>query len=268
MTPIASLAPETLGLLFLLGIRHGLDPDHIAVIDNITFRALDDRPKAAPWTGFLFSAGHTVSVLIIAILFGCLGQMVRLPEQFETLMSVFIIGLFLVIGTINLRALLSRKPYVPMGWRHGVMPKILHGSTHPLVTLSIGLMFGLVIDTAAQIAAWGATAATTGGVAGAVFIGMSFAAGMILTDTIDSLLVSRLVTASGDMSRARGYRRGVGWLIVGLSYIMAVVGLLGLIWEVTLSERAVFTLGAVMATTVVIVSLFALFARRRSNRQA
>ncbi len=29
--------PE-LGLIFLLGLRHGVDPDHIAVIANLTFQ--------------------------------------------------------------------------------------------------------------------------------------------------------------------------------------------------------------------------------------
>ena len=266
MTPITAVAPETLGLLFLLGMRHGLDPDHIAVIDNITFRALDDRPKAAAWTGFLFSAGHTVSVLAIAILFGVLGQMVRLPALFETAMSIFVIGLFLVIGTLNLRALMSSKPYTPMGWRHAVLPKILRGSTHPLVTLAIGLVFGLVIDTAAQIAAWGAAAASTGGVMGAFFVGLSFAAGMILTDTADSFLVARLVTEKGDPVRARQYRRGVGWVIVGLSYTMATIAILGLTrGEIELSERAVLTLGIMMAAAVIVV---ALIARRRGKPHA
>ncbi|MEI9904804.1 MAG: hypothetical protein WDN06_13170 [Asticcacaulis sp.] len=143
---IASIGPETLGLLFFLGMRHGLDPDHIAVIDNITFRALEDRPKAAAWTGFLSRRAIRFRYWRSRPLFGMLGQMIRFPPQFETGMSIFIIVLLLAVGTFNLRALLSKGPYVPKGWRHGFMPGVLRGSTHPMITLAVGAVFGLVID--------------------------------------------------------------------------------------------------------------------------
>lgn len=34
-----------LGLLFVLGLRHGFDPDHIAVIDGLTLRAEQRRDR-------------------------------------------------------------------------------------------------------------------------------------------------------------------------------------------------------------------------------
>ena len=33
-----------LSLMFMLGLRHGFDPDHIAIIDSMAYRALGDRP--------------------------------------------------------------------------------------------------------------------------------------------------------------------------------------------------------------------------------
>ena len=260
---MTAFAPETLALLFLLGMRHGLDPDHVAVIDNITFRALDDRPRAAAWTGVLFSAGHTISVLAIAAAFGVLGAMVRLPQAFETAMAVFVIGLFVVTGTLNLRALTAKGAYVPRGWRHGLVPKILRGSTHPLVTLGIGLVFGLVVDTAAQIAAWGTTAAATGGIAGALAIGLSFALGMILTDGIDSLIVTRLASDRHDAVRARRYRRGVGWLIVALSYAMAAWALAQLLApDLDVPTLTGVAFGAAMALAVIATAALSLLRRR------
>jgi high-affinity nickel-transport protein len=269
MFSLISITPETLGLLFLLGMRHGLDPDHIAVIDNITFRALDERPKAAGWTGFLFSAGHTVSVLVIAALFGILGEMVTLPPQFETGMAFFITGLLLVIGTLNLRALISKDAYVPMGWRHGLLPKLLRGSTHPLVTVAIGLAFGLAIDTAAQVAAWGTAASSVGGLVGAIAVGLSFAAGMILTDSFDSLVVARLVSGNQNARKARNYRRCVGWVIVALSYGMAAYSILELIHvDLPLSEITIALVGAGMAGLVVLVAFLAQFNRRKPKRSS
>lgn len=58
---------SALGLIFVLGLRHGLDPDHVAVIDNIVFRMVDVRPRLAPWTGTLFALGHSLSVAVVAV---------------------------------------------------------------------------------------------------------------------------------------------------------------------------------------------------------
>ena len=44
-----------LSLMFMLGLRHGFDPDHIAIIDSMAYRALGERPRLAPWTGTLFA---------------------------------------------------------------------------------------------------------------------------------------------------------------------------------------------------------------------
>ncbi len=229
MTVLDSLAPDALALLFLLGMRHGLDPDHIAVIDNITFRAMDERPKAAAWTGFLFSWGHSISVMVIAVLFGFAGRLFQLPAWFGHVMSGLVIGLLLLVGTLNLRALLSPQPYRAKGWRHALMPARFKASTHPMVTIAVGVAFGLVVDTAAQVATWGATAAAAGGIPAAAIVGASFAAGMILTDSADSGIVASLLRDSRSPERVSLYRRRVGWLIVALSYGMAAVSLVNLL---------------------------------------
>ncbi len=225
MTVFESLAPDALALLFVLGLRHGLDPDHIAVIDNITFRAMDERPKAAPWTGFLFSAGHSLSVMVIATLFGLAGRLFRWPDGFAGLMSWLVIALLLWVGTLNLRALLSRAPYRAQGWRHALVPGWLKTSTHPLATLMIGALFGLVVDTAAQVATWGATAAAAGGLPAAAIVGACFAIGMVATDSADSWIVAALLRGAGSAERVSLYRRRIGWMIVALSYGMAILSL-------------------------------------------
>ncbi len=229
MTALDRLAPDALALLFVLGLRHGLDPDHIAVIDNITFRAMDERPAAAPWTGFLFSAGHSLSVMVIATLFGLAGRLFRWPDWFANLMTYMVIALLLLVGTLNLRALLSRTPYRAQGWRHALVPGWLKTSTHPLATLVIGALFGLVVDTAAQVATWGATAAAAGGLPAAAIVGGCFALGMVATDSADSAIVAALLRGARSAEQVSRYRRRVGWLIVALSYGMAVTSLVNVL---------------------------------------
>lgn len=52
-----------MALFFLLGLRHGIEPDHIAAIDGLTLRAHDHRERHAPWTGTLFALGHARALL-------------------------------------------------------------------------------------------------------------------------------------------------------------------------------------------------------------
>src|SRR5580704_6395326 len=57
--------PALLGTAFLaysLGLRHAVDADHIAAIDNVT-RKLMHAGKRPVGVGFLFSLGHSTIVL-------------------------------------------------------------------------------------------------------------------------------------------------------------------------------------------------------------
>ena len=58
-------ALPTIELALLLGLRHGLAPDHLAAIDGLTMRA---QPPSAPWMGGLFALGHGLTVLLIVAL--------------------------------------------------------------------------------------------------------------------------------------------------------------------------------------------------------
>src|ERR1700723_4751115 len=54
-------------LAYSLGLRHAVDADHIAAIDNVTRKLIQDgkRPITA---GFFFALGHSTIVLIAAAL--------------------------------------------------------------------------------------------------------------------------------------------------------------------------------------------------------
>ena len=76
------LSLSGLVLMFVLGLRHGLDPDHIACIDGLTWRALshDHNQGYAPWIGTLFAIGHGLLVTSIAVGVSRLTHAVSLPE--------------------------------------------------------------------------------------------------------------------------------------------------------------------------------------------
>jgi|APFEC2959095136_1045048.scaffolds.fasta_scaffold00225_9 high-affinity nickel-transport protein len=224
MTAVATDDLLALVLIFLLGLRHGLDPDHIVIIDNLTFRAADERPGWARWTGTLFAFGHSLSVAIVAIGVALVAGKIIFPAWVASAVDWVVIGLLLVVGILNLNAL-KRQEYRPVGWRVALVPRALRTSSHPLAVVAVGMVFGMVFDTATQAAAWGAAASAGNGVAGAICVALAFAGGMILTDTADSLIVSHLIARQDDQNRVRKYRRGVGWVVVALSFGMAGYGL-------------------------------------------
>jgi len=244
-----------LGLVFLLGLRHGLDPDHIAVIDNLTMQAIDERPDTARWTGTFFAIGHSVSVALVALGVAWLSGRVGWPSWIGIAVDLMVISLLFAVGILNLRALFRPGTYVPAGWRQRMVPARLRATSHPLAVVAVGIIFGLVFDTATQAAGWGTVAASGGGAASALIVAGAFAAGMILVDTADSHVVARLLQ-HGDVGTMSRYRRIVGWAIVAMSFGMATYAAIAFVAPDFQVGDAVFTfVGAVMFAVMVVLTL-------------
>jgi high-affinity nickel-transport protein len=209
-------------LLFVLGLRHGLDPDHIAMIDAMTYRAMAQRPGIAPWVGTLFAAGHGLAVTAIAVVISMLARDLQFPDALRTILDWLPVALLVLVGTLNLRALLAQGEYRPVGWKKHFVPRRLRDSSHPMAVFSIGVVFALVFDTATQAAAWGYVATAQAGTHMALIAGLVFTVGMMITDTLDGRLMCRLLRRASDPARAQRYRRGVGWLVVALAYGVAI----------------------------------------------
>ena len=213
-----------LGLLFVLGLRHGFDPDHIAVIDGLTLRAEQRRPALAPWIGTLFSLGHGGLVTVIAVVVSLLSREQLLPDALESFGTWVPIGLLLLVGSFNLRALLQPGEFRSLGSSAPLLPARLEQSTHPLAIVTVGVMFGLVFDTATQAAAWGYVATSSHGPLLALGMGLAFTAGMAVTDTLDSRLLTSVLRRARHGEALR-FRRILGWIIVSLSFGVAGYGI-------------------------------------------
>src|SRR5262249_14951242 len=64
--------PEFLALgvtAYLLGLRHAVDADHIAAIDNVTRKLMQEK-KRPVGVGLFFSLGHSTVVFLLAVLVG------------------------------------------------------------------------------------------------------------------------------------------------------------------------------------------------------
>jgi high-affinity nickel-transport protein len=226
----ADLPVSGMALFFLLGLRHGIEPDHIAAIDGLTLRAHDHREPHAPWTGSLFALGHGLAVGAIAIGVSLLAASFTLAPWLLQIVDWLPIVLLAGLGLWNLRALLTPGAYRPNSVRMQLIPAALRERTDLWSTVAIGLMFALVIDTVAHVSAWSVFATHRGGWWAGALAGLLFSAGMLIASTADSQLIARVLRSARSEAAASRLRRGIGWFVVVLSFgvvVRAVVDKLG-----------------------------------------
>jgi nickel/cobalt transporter (NiCoT) family protein len=202
-------------LAYSFGLRHAVDADHIAAIDNVTRKLMQDgkRPVAV---GFMFSLGHSTVVILGAAAIA--GTALALQHRLEAVRSIggvigtLVSALFLfAIASVNVvvlrciyRAFVRVRrgePYVEedfdmlLGNRGFLarlfrpMFKMISRSWH---MYPLGFLFGLGFDTATEIGLLGISAveASKGLSFSAILVfPMLFAAGMSLIDTTDSILM-------------------------------------------------------------------------------
>jgi high-affinity nickel-transport protein len=202
-------------LAYSFGLRHAVDADHIAAIDNVTRKLMQDgkRPVAV---GFMFSLGHsTVVVLGSAAIAGAALALQHRLDAFRnvagvigTLVSAFFLFAIAIINLIVLRSIYRTfvrvrrgEPYVEedldllLGSR-GLLSRVFRPMFR-MITRSwhmypLGVLFGLGFDTATEIGLLGvsATEASKGLSFWSVLVfPILFAAGMSLIDTTDNILM-------------------------------------------------------------------------------
>lgn len=147
-------------LMFMLGLRHGFDPDHIAIIDGISVRLSDSNPRLAKWTGTLFAIGHSSVVTAIAIMISCFSHSWNFSSNVWKALCWVPGTALIIVGLMNLRMLLKKSTYRPHGLKIMFIPKTLRNSSNPFAIVLIGLLFAMVFDTNTQAAAWAYTASS------------------------------------------------------------------------------------------------------------
>nr|WP_210280684.1 HoxN/HupN/NixA family nickel/cobalt transporter [Phyllobacterium endophyticum] len=212
-------SPSLLGmalLAYMFGLRHAFDADHIAAIDNVVRRLIQEG-KAPYSVGFFFSLGHSTIVVIASLVIAATAAAMQSNlESFHDVGGVIgtsVSAVFLlVIGLANLfilRGIWSAFSRARRGERivdedldallagRGLLARIFR-PIFRVVSRSwhmypIGFLFGLGFDTATEIGLLGISAAqATQGMSFwtiLVFPAL-FTAGMSLMDTTDSVLMT------------------------------------------------------------------------------
>jgi high-affinity nickel-transport protein len=197
-------------LAWVFGVRHAVDADHIAAIDNVA-RKLVHAGRRAWDTGFFFALGHSTIVLILClgiVAFPSAHGIAGLREAADAWGTLFSGVFLLLIGMINLLTLrrlwrtrhagLFDAPPAGGAMSHILRPvQRLAGRTWHM--LPVGFLFGLGFDTASEVALLVLTAqqAAAGLSASDVLIFPAmFTVGMVLIDTADSAVMSASVRTS------------------------------------------------------------------------
>jgi nickel/cobalt transporter (NiCoT) family protein len=210
--------PLLLGTAFLaysFGLRHAVDADHIAAIDNVT-RKLMQEGKQPVAVGLMFSLGHSTIVVVGSAAIASTTLLLQLHVDavrsigglIGTLVStIFLFGIA-VVNLIVLRSVYrvfarvrSGAPYIEEDLNlllagRGFLARlfrpvfaIINRSWH---MYPLGLLFGLGFDTATEIGLLGISAAEVSkglSVWSILVFPALFTAGMSLIDTTDNILM-------------------------------------------------------------------------------
>jgi high-affinity nickel-transport protein len=197
-----------LAVVYTLGLKHGMDPDHLAIIDGIAHSNAASNPRLARWSGFLFSAGHGAIVILVAIGVSLVARQWETPARLDALGAWISIAFLYALGLLNLYSVFAApagQVVAPAGLKSRLLGRLAHVS-HPVLIAAVGALFALSFDTVSQVALFSLTASSMSGWGFSILLGATFMLGMMTTDGLNGLWVancSRARTAAPWSHRAR-----------------------------------------------------------------
>ncbi len=180
----------------LLGMRHGIDSDHLAIINGINLNN-HANDKSSSWSGFFFSLGHGLTVTLIGVLIILFKDGSQSYTKLFKYTEWIPIVILLFTGFYGIFTLLNNYKKNTHGNSQNKLIFFLTNTRYPAINLFLtGLFFALIFDTATQVAAW--TLIDEGNSQSlyltAILVGLFFTAGMMITDYINGMLFYRILS--------------------------------------------------------------------------
>ena len=238
MSPLPNDWLALLAVVYALGLKHGLDPDHLATVDGIARSNAARNPRLARWSGFLFSAGHGAIVILVAITVSLLARQWETPAWLDTLGAGISIVFLYALGLLNLHGVCAARAdqlVAPAGLKSRLLGRVVQVS-HPALIAAVGALFALSFDTVSQVALFSLTARSVSGWGFAVVLGVTFMLGMMTTDGVNGLWVARMLARAD--RRALVVSRAMGLSIAGLSLLVGSYGVARLMFPAVASHTA------------------------------
>jgi nickel/cobalt transporter (NiCoT) family protein len=198
---------------YVFGLRHGVDADHIAAIDNTT-RKLMQEGKRPLTVGTWFSLGHSTVVvgLIVALTVATRAVAASIPalQSAGSIIGTLISGTFLfLIGLINVVIVLEiyrifrglsdgklnesqlEEALNKRGFMNRYFGRLFKIVQAPWQIYPIGVLFGFGFDTASEVAliamSVGVGASSSVPIWMILVLPFMFTCGMLLVDTSDGV---------------------------------------------------------------------------------
>ena len=138
-------------LAFTLGMKHGMDADHLATIDGFVRSNSQHRPHLARYSGMLFSLGHGMLVISVATAASLMSGTWKLPAWLEDMGALVSIAFLLSLGAYNLHQVIHAKAGAivrPKGLKSSLFPAFKVAG--PWVIFGVGVLFAFSFDTLSQ----------------------------------------------------------------------------------------------------------------------
>ncbi len=245
-------------LVFVLGLKHGFDADHLATIDGLTRFNARNNPHLARFCGVLFSLGHGFVVVAIALAVSLLTRKWQTPEWLEAFGAWTSIAFLAALGLLNIYAVIQARPTEmvrPIALKGRLLGRLAQAASPGLIAL-VGALFALSFDTISQAALFALTAAQFGGWRDALLLGLLFMLGMLVTDGINGLWISRLILRADQLALIAS--RVMSLVVASLSLLVAGFGIAKLAWPAleTWSHGKELLFG--LSVVLVVISSFAM----------
>jgi high-affinity nickel-transport protein len=242
-------------LAYSLGLRHAIDADHIAAIDNVT-RTLMQAGKRPVAVGFFFALGHSTVVVLASVsvaltahamtvkfaAYRAIGGVLGTSASALFLFVIAIANLVVLRGVYrafrrvergdrlteeDIDALLQQR-----GWLARLFRPLFRFVSQSWHLYPIGLLFALGFETASEISLFGLSAQASGAVSNwsLLIFPALFAAGMTLVDTTDGvLMLGAYGWAYRDPARKLFYNLTITSVSVLVALVVGGIETLGLI---------------------------------------
>lgn len=249
---------NTAFLAWVFGLRHAVDADHIAAIDNVV-RQFTQHKKPSLATGLWFALGHSSIVILFCLLVAAFANRFKTQiDEFQLIggtLATLISGSFLlIIAFINFFIFLkiwkifkdfrANKSYsiedmdnilASRGFLSRILKPAFRMVSKEWHMLPLGFLFGLGFDTATEIGLLGIAAiqAAKGMATWDIMVfPLLFTCGMTLIDTTDSIVMTGAYNwAFKEPLRKLWYNLTMTGLSIFIATVIGGIEILGLLQE-------------------------------------
>ncbi len=242
-------------LAYVFGLRHALDADHIAAIDNAT-RKLTEAGRSGVATGFFFSLGHA-TVVILAVLaialtagrlpaglaaFGPFADAIGTVISAASLLALAVANTVILVAVCRLYQAAKRgeqpaeAELTRLLSQRGLLGRLLRGLFRLIAKswhmFPLGVLFGIGFDTATEIGLLAVSAAQAANglpLPSIMVLPALFTAGMTLIDSLDGVMMAGAYRwAAAEPLRKLYYNLAVTSLSVVVAVVIGGIEVIGL----------------------------------------